>query len=176
MNNSEDRSQPEDNQRWSAFEQQLRSRTLGSGRQKRDGLLYHCGFAAGAAETKKQQQRSVRRWQALSVAASLFACFALASNSLSIQSNKESLQASVPSKITPEKNAAIAADGGSELWSALVTLDRPSVEHRQQTTHIGMSLKDSDANGIEDFIVPASQNSNGILRPKDFQLLLGGDA
>ena len=133
-------------------------------------------IAAGAAETQKQHQRSVRRWQALSVVASLFACFALASSSLSIQSNKESEQASVPRENTPEQDAAVAADGGSELWSALVTLDRPSVERRQHTTNIGMSLKDSDANGIEEFIVPASQDSSGTLRPKDFQLLLRGDA
>ena len=100
----------------------------------------------------------------------------LASSFLSIQSSQESQQANAISKNTSEQNAAIAADGSSELWSALVTVDPPSVERRQNTVNIGMSLRDSEANGVEEFVVPASPNSNGTLRPRDFQLLLRGDA
>ncbi len=169
----------EDPEPWDEFELQLRAQVLGAGPQRRDQVLYECGFQAGVAEAKRSLRHTARRWRALGVAASLAALASLAAHFF--PANSASFKNSVVQRtgdVDPVHAAAPRVSPTSDPWLAQWTKARGD-ERRNLST---LRASDSVLTITEQRQPPLDvepyepDQTEPILQPRDLSLYLRGEA
>lgn len=171
---SESNNHPEQNpdDQLGEFELRLRERTLGSSPERRDELMYHCGYAAGVAETRMQSHRMTMRWRAVGLAASLLACVSLLAHFMPSDENSDN-QLGMKTPLIPLPAESEMAASDTDLF-ALLTRERQST---QQSTRIlrasATALTNVNTERIDAEIKPiVTDDQSTPLRPGDFTLFL----
>lgn len=189
-NGSQENMEPDiDNPELAAFERRLRNQSLGEGPEKRDEILYQCGFAAGIESTRKQQHSITRRWRGLSIAASLLAMI-----SISMQARSILQESQVPSTATLAQNEPpheVSIDGGSSDSVVRLTelhRNRPSLDTTSNALSVSSQIATLNSRNLNQemseqegenqtvFFPSIEGVRKEVLQPKDFLLILSGEA
>jgi hypothetical protein len=187
--NSNTSRNPEFNRRDLAeFEQHLRAHSLGDGPENRDDILYQCGFAAGVALLRKQQQSTASHWRTLSIAASLLATISLSMQLWSsLQYDQKQQDGRTVQHRTPENRVSIDRDDfavrqSSDLNQFLthrqMSSNSTSVQKRTaKLRHEEIDQVVTEQEDINAVVFPTTLDSHPqTLQPKDHSLILSGEA
>ena len=170
---SESNNHPEQNpdDQLGEFELRLRERTLGSSPERRDELMYHCGYAAGVAETRMQSHRMTMRWRAVGLVASLLACVSLLAHFMPSDENSDN-QLGMKTPLIPLPAESEMAVSDTDLF-ALLTRDYRSNQTTEVLRASATSLTNDNTERIDAEIKPiVTDDQSTPLRPGDFTLFL----
>lgn len=189
-NGSQENMEPDlDNPVLAAFERRLRNQSLGEGPEKRDEILYQCGFAAGMESTRKRQHSITQRWRGLSIAASLLALISISMQTWSIlQENLAPTTASLAQNEAPHE---VSIDvGSSDSVGRIAELNRIRPFFNPASDALSVSSQTATLNSknlnqemsehdgeIQAVFFPSIEGvRKEVLQPKDFSLILSGEA
>lgn len=188
-NNSNENMGPEFNRGdFAEFERQLQAHSLGEGPENRDDILYQCGFAAGVALLRKQQQSTANHWRMLTIAASLLAIISLSMQLRSIlqydskQHDQQIVQHEIPEKQTSIDRDEFAKRQSFDLNQFLTHRQMSSNSISVQTRTANLRREEIDQvlteqDDASSVVFPTTlDRRHQTLQPKDYSLILSGEA